>query len=261
MNERLRIKKTERDQQFEYHRMECEKFRAAAEDREVLKEAADAEKRVAELTGPIGTDLSNPNAQQISNAYIPYIASREGSNETKMALFESTVKDIIDTVCPGMANPYNDRPDPRVAHHVVHFQALYWWGRNIMRNYLINARLPEVRAEADAWYEGFAVLVMAIVKADTAYNCQNVYRATFAVTKQPKYTAGTTVAAHFNQVKEFLGATVVLALYHHTKDHIVAKAAANTTHAPVQHARKNMGHNLSAAAKAASPLAPKKDGE
>ena len=259
INSLLRLKKSERDQQIEYHRIECEKLRVAYEDREINKEAADAEKRIAELASPISTDLTSPNAQQISTAYIPYIASREGTNETKMALFESTVKSIVDTVCPGMANQYNDRPDPRVVHHVMHFQALFWWGKSIMRNYLLNARLPEVRAEADAWYEGFAVLVMAIVKADTAFNCQNVYRATFAVTKQPKYTAGTTLFAHFNQVKEFLSATVVLALYHHTKDHAVAKAAAGTTHAPVQQARKNIAHNLSAAANATGP--PKKEGQ
>ena len=254
---------------FETWRNENEKLRITAEkeeeevkEKEVAMRALEVEKENAAVAVPISQDLSTPVAKQIANAFIPFIATREGTNESKMALFDSTVTEIVETVCPGMANLYQDRPDPRVTHHSNHFHVLFKLGKYVMRNYLDNMRDRSVRVEADSWYEAFAVLIMAIIKADNALNCQAVYRAYFNVSKQPKYFAGTPLSEYFFQVKDFLGSVFVLALHHHTRDSTVAKAAANSVHAPVQPARKNMSQNLIDAAKAVAAPNPssKKEG-
>ena len=112
-----------------------EKLRISAEEKEEAKRALDAEKEIADVAVLITQDISTPVAKQIANAMIPYIATREGTVESKLALFDTTVTAIVETVCPGMANLYNDRPDPRVTHHANHFLSHFKLGKYVMRNY------------------------------------------------------------------------------------------------------------------------------
>ena len=88
---------------FETWRNENEKLRITAEkeeeevkEKEVAMRALEVEKENAAVAVPISQDLSTPVAKQIANAFIPFIATREGTNESKMALFDSTVTEIVE---------------------------------------------------------------------------------------------------------------------------------------------------------------------